>query len=79
MARLLPLDPAVLNGGQKALYDKIMNGPRGQVAGPLEAMVQCSAAGDLLQELGDRLRFNGVLPGKLRELAILIVARFWSA
>ena len=79
MTRLPPLDPAALSGGQKALYDKILSGPRGQVAGPLEAMVQCPAAGDPLQELGCRLRFDGVLPGRLRELAILVAARFWSA
>ncbi len=79
MRRLPPLDPTALNGGQKALYDKIMSGPRGRVGGPMEAMVLCPAAGDPLQELGARLRFGGVLPGKLRELAILVAARFWSA
>ncbi len=79
MARLEPLDPAALRGGQKALYDKIASGPRGRVGGPLEAMVRCPAVGDPLQELGGRLRFEGVLPGKLRELAILVAARFWSA
>jgi 4-carboxymuconolactone decarboxylase len=79
MRRLPPLDPAALSAGQKALYDKIVSGPRGRVAGPLEAMVLCAAAGDPLQELGGRLRFDGVLPGKLRELAILVAARFWSA
>ena len=79
MGRLPPLDPTALNGGQKALYDNIMRGPRGRVAGPLEAMVLCPAAGDPLQELGGRLRFDGVLPGKLRELAILVAARFWTA
>jgi 4-carboxymuconolactone decarboxylase len=45
----------------------------------MEAMVLCPAAGDPLQELGARLRFDGVLPGKLRELAILVAARFWTA
>ncbi len=79
MARLPPLDPAALSGARKALYDKIVGGSRGRVAGPLEAMVLCPAAGDPLQELGGRLRFAGVLPGKLRELAILVAARFWSA
>ncbi len=79
MARLPPLDPAALSGGRKALYDKIVGGPRGRVAGPLEAMVQCPAVGDPLQQLGARLRFDGVLPGKLRELAILVAARFWTA
>ncbi len=79
MARLTPLDPAALRGGRKALYDKILSGPRGRVGGPLEAMVLCPAVGDPLQELGGRLRFEGVLPGKLRELAILVAARFWTA
>ncbi len=79
MGRLPPLDPAALSAGQKALYDKITSGPRGRVAGPLEAMVLCPAAGEPLQDLGDRLRFGGVLPGKLRELAILVAARFWTA
>ena len=79
MARLKPLDPAALSGGRKALYDKIVSGPRGRVGGPLEAMVLCPAVGDPRQQLGGRLRFEGVLPGKLRELAILVAARFWTA
>ncbi len=79
MARLPPLNPAALSGGQKALYDKIKSGPRGRVGGPMEVLVGCPSAGDPLQELGGRLRFDGVLPGKLRELAILVAARFWSA
>ena len=79
MARLKPLDPAALSGARKALYDKIVGGPRGRVGGPLEAMVLCPAVGDPLQALGGRLRFDGVLPGKLRELAVLVVARFWTA
>ncbi len=79
MARLPPLNPAALSGGQKALYDKIKSGPRGRVGGPMEVLVCCPTAGDPLQELGGRLRFDGVLPGKLRELAILVAARFWSA
>lgn len=79
MTRLPPLDPAALTGGQKALYDKIVSGPRGRVAGPLEVMVRCPEVCDPLQELGSRLRFDGVLAGKLRELAILVAARFWTA
>ncbi len=79
MARLPPLNPAALSGGQKALYDKIKSGPRGRVGGPMEVLVGCPTAGDPLQELGGRLRFDGALPGKLRELAILVAARFWTA
>ena len=35
--------------------------------------------GDAAQKLGAQLRFHSVLPGKLRELAILITARYWTA
>ncbi len=79
MARLPPLDPAMLSGRQKELFDKIASGPRGRVAGPFNVLLQCPGVVDPVQELGRYLRFDGVLPGHLRELAILVAARFWTA
>ncbi len=79
MARLPPLDPAMLSGRQKELFDKIASGPRGRVAGPFNVLLQCPGVGDPVQELGRCLRFDGALPGHLRELGILITARFWTA
>jgi 4-carboxymuconolactone decarboxylase len=35
--------------------------------------------GDLAQKLGAQLRFSSTIPGNLRELAILITARYWNA
>ncbi len=79
MARLPPLDPASLSARQKELFDKIASGPRGRVAGPFNVLLQCPGVVDPVQELGRYLRFDGVLPGHLRELAILVAARFWTA
>ena len=79
MARLPPLDPTMLSGRQKELFDKIANGPRGRVAGPFNVLLQCPGVVDPVQELGRYLRFDGVLPGHLRELGILVTARFWTA
>ncbi len=79
MARLPSLDPTMLSDRQKELFDKIASGPRGRVAGPFNALLQCPGVVDPVQELGRYLRFDGVLPGHLRELAILVAARFWTA
>ena len=79
MARLPPLDPAMLSDLQKEIFDKIASGPRGRVAGPFNVLLQCPSIADQVQELGRCLRFDGVLPGHLRELGILVTARFWTA
>ncbi len=79
MERLPALEPAMLSDRPRKLFDKIASGPRGGVAGPLNVLLQCPGVGDPVQELGRYLRFEGVLPGPLRELAILVTARFWTA
>jgi len=79
MQRLTPLEPDALSDAQKEIFDKITAGPRGGVRGPFVPMLKSPGACDFVQGLGAYLRFEGVLPGKLRELAILITARFWKA
>jgi 4-carboxymuconolactone decarboxylase len=41
--------------------------------------VRNSEAGDLLFTMGDRVRFHMAVPDKLKELAIIITARYWAA
>lgn len=79
MQRLTPLEPDALSDAQKEIFDKITAGPRGGVRGPFVPMLKSPGACDFVQGLGAYLRFEGVLPGKLRELAILITASFWKA
>lgn len=79
MSRLPKLDPAKLAGRQKQVYDKIAGGPRGGVRGPFGVLLHAPGVADPVQALGAYLRFESPLPGRLRELAIMITARFWTA
>ncbi|MFI6599952.1 carboxymuconolactone decarboxylase family protein [Nonomuraea sp. NPDC050536] len=82
LPRLTPDDPA-----SRALYDKIVGGPRGTsmldqeggLAGPFNAMLLSPAVGDALQELGAAIRYRSALSDRARELAILVVASAWDS
>jgi 4-carboxymuconolactone decarboxylase len=92
MARLPRLSPDLLDQDQKKLYDTITAGPRararqpfplvdeaGALEGPFNAMLLQPALGSALQALGAAVRYQGVLPGRTRELAILVVAAAWES
>ena len=92
MARLEKLSPEVLDEDQWRLYEAIAAGPRasgrqpfqlvdgaGGLEGPFNAMLQQPALGWALQALGAAVRYQGVLPGRVRELAILVVASHWKS
>lgn len=87
MARLPKLQPHMLNAGQQQLYAAMTGGPRGggnqpfrlvdetgALTGPFNAMLLQPAVGQALQALGAALRYQGSLPDRARELAILVVA-----
>ncbi len=71
-------DPG-LTSAQRELAQTICSGPRGAILGPMRALLHAPELGDLLQRTGAQLRFEGRLPGDLRELAILITAIHWQA
>src|SRR5881397_2665735 len=74
MARLPdPLD--TLTPEAKRVYDKI-TAKRGAVRGPFASLMHHPALAEKVGDLGEYLRFGGTLPGDIRELAILITARF---
>lgn len=64
---------------QKRLADAIVAGPRGSLRGPFPVLIHSPILGDYAQRLGAYIRFESVLPPTLRELAILVVARYWTA
>jgi 4-carboxymuconolactone decarboxylase len=62
----------------------ILTGPRADISGPLGVMMVSPGLGDLSQKAMAYARFAGregfsSVPPKLNELAILIVAKHWSA
>ncbi len=79
MPRLPELDAEALTPEQQQVHDTITNGPRGSVRGPFAALLHHPGVAEHVQAMGINLRFDGVLPGRLRELAILTAARFWGA
>jgi 4-carboxymuconolactone decarboxylase len=87
MSNLPLLGPNDLNAEQKSLWDYIVEGPRGPhlpkplkyLPGPFNPWLQIPSFGQLGAEMGERLRMASVLPGKLRELAILTTGAHWKA
>lgn len=91
MSRIPELTPATMNPEQRRMYDSIVGGKRmqgrsasltteaGGLRGPFNPWLHTPKIGDAAQAVGDLLRFHGELPGTLRELAILVVARHWRS
>ncbi|MBF9043742.1 carboxymuconolactone decarboxylase family protein [Rhodobacterales bacterium HKCCE4037] len=80
MAPRIPLpSPEEMNEAQKAVYEKIVGGPRGTLVGPLRAALHNPALADRWQALGQVLRYETCLPPDLNELAILLSARHWNS
>ena len=79
-----PNDWDKLTPEQKKYVESILSGPRGDITGPLGVMMVSPALGDLAQKAVAYARFAGregfsIVPPKLNELAILVVAKHWSA
>jgi 4-carboxymuconolactone decarboxylase len=64
---------------QQRVAEAVASGPRGGLRGPFHALLRSPDLADRVRHLGDYVRFESVVPAALRELAILLVARFWSA
>ncbi len=92
MSRLRSLNPDELTGKQRQLYDSIAGDARrnaarkskvtagnGALGGPFNALLYAPQVGEAVQQLGAALRFDSSLPGHLREMAILMVAKRWRA
>ena len=77
--RFKPVPPEQMSAEQKRVAQAIAQGPRGGVRGPFPALLRIPALADRVRTLGDYVRFESSLPRLLTELAILVVARFWSA
>jgi 4-carboxymuconolactone decarboxylase len=90
--RLRKLEVSELDDEQRALYQDMVGGPRGQgpqlfalrdeagsLEGPFNAMLLSPPLGSALQALGARVRYSSRLGNRGRELAILAVAYAWNS
>ena len=77
--RFKPLGENDMSDAQRKVYREIASGPRGGVRGPFNALLRSPELADRAQKFGEYVRFNNSLPERLREFAILITARHWTA
>jgi 4-carboxymuconolactone decarboxylase len=76
--RFPKLTPEQMTPAQSAVAAEITAGPRGEVRGPFIALIHNPELARRLQRLGEHLRWEGKLPPKLKELAVLVTARRWT-
>ena len=79
MPRLPDIIPEELTPAQRAVFDRIVAGPRGRVEGPLRVWLSSPDFAERAQNLGTFCRFGSSLPPRLSELAILVTGAYWQA
>ena len=77
--RFKPLTWDVMTPEQKTMTMNLLTGPRRGLPGPFNVLLRSPEMGDLAQKLGEYARFRPDVPAKLRELAIIVTARHWTA
>lgn len=76
--RMPPIPPSQWNAEQRAAAAELIAGPRGEVRGPFVPLLRSPELLDRTQKLGEYIRYRCRVPKRLRELAILVVARHWK-
>ena len=80
--RFGPLPLEAMDPAQRAVADAILSGPRGAntgLRGPFEALLHSPELASAAQQVGAHVRFGSSLPTALNEMAIIMVARRWTA
>lgn len=75
MPRITLPSPDTMRPDQRTVYDKIVNGPRGKLQGPLRAVLHNAELADRWQALGALLRYGTSLSPRQSEIAILMTGR----
>jgi 4-carboxymuconolactone decarboxylase len=77
--RFKPLTWETMSPEQQQMTRAVLGGKRGNMQGPYNVLLRSHEVGHLAQSFGAHTRFNSSLPLALNELAILLVARDWTA
>lgn len=91
-ARLVPWTPEQLDDEARALYDAVLESPRGQggarailrredgsLTGPFDAWLRTPELGRHLERVGMAFRTDTALSPAAREVTVLVVAQAWGA
>jgi len=79
MARFPEFRDEELDDEQRRVAAAIRGGPRGGLPGPFVPLLHNPSLADRVQTLGAYLRYGCSLPDDLKELAIIVTARHWTA
>ena len=77
--RFKPLTWESMSVEQQQMTSAVLGGQRGNMQGPYNVLLRSPEVGSLAQAFGAHTRFNSSLPLALNELAILLIARDWTA
>lgn len=76
--RMPPLTADQMTPAQRAVAAELVAGRRGALYGPFVPALRSPELTRRLQKVGEYLRFEPHLPARLREMAIVLVAREWT-
>jgi 4-carboxymuconolactone decarboxylase len=76
--RLPAIGHQEMSEAQRAAAAALIRGRRGALFGPFVPLLRSPQLLDRAQRLGEYLRYDSALPGRLRELAILVTARHFA-
>lgn len=79
MSRVPPLELERLSPEQRRLYDEIAGTRSGEARGPFAVWLRTPGIAAKANEFGNALRLGGTLDKKSFEIAVLAIARHWSA
>lgn len=79
MQRIASLTSQDMTDAQRKVAEAIASGPRGKVPILFQPWLRAPELADRAQKLGEYVRYRTSLGPRLSELAILIVARHWTA
>ena len=77
--RFAPLTWEKMTAEQRTMTEHVLAGPRRSLDGPMNILLRSPEMGDIAQQFGASMRFLTSMPTKLRELAIIVTARHWTA
>lgn len=77
--RLRALTFDEMNEAQRAMAERMVASKTGRIIGPMNAWLRCPPLAERAFALGDYARHGSSHEKRISELAILIVARHWSA
>ena len=76
--RFKPLSYAELTPAQRAFADKEIADGRKPETGPFNIYLRSPEMAELSRPLSDYLRFKAPTPRKLKEIAVMLTARYWG-